>query len=262
MHLWSQADPRPQPRGWNAAGRMPDRDGPIHSLRSPGPHLSAEWGDRGHDGFCRGRSRHPRGCPGRFVLEHFSIGDLLKQCPRRLRSWLIRPGRSGDRPDGSATAGHRERLGSRSGGRGHALRTTRDGRNGDMEPCARVASGRRHRGPARGAVDCSQSDNRLPDRSHPDNHPKTAATPTTTSSPADEPRRHVAGRLSADEFSPRLCCSRFHARAGDGPTSSGPSSGTAPSSPPVTWCESGLPTSPYTSAPAGSVTVSAGDNGV
>lgn len=40
-----------------------------------------------------------------------------------------------------------------------------------------------------------------------------------------------------------------------------PPSGNAPSSPPVTWCESGLPASPYTSAPAGSVTVPAGDNG-
>jgi len=37
-------------------------------------------------------------------------------------------------------------------------------------------------------------------------------------------------------------------------------SGTAPSSPPVTWCESGLPTSPYASAPAGSVTVPTGNN--
>jgi Periplasmic copper-binding protein (NosD) len=35
----------------------------------------------------------------------------------------------------------------------------------------------------------------------------------------------------------------------------------APSSPPVTWCETGLPASPYTSAPAGAVTVPAGDNG-
>src|SRR5579862_9584331 len=39
------------------------------------------------------------------------------------------------------------------------------------------------------------------------------------------------------------------------------SSGTAPSSPPVTWCENGLPTSPYPSAPSGAVTVPAGDNG-
>lgn len=34
----------------------------------------------------------------------------------------------------------------------------------------------------------------------------------------------------------------------------------APTSPPVTWCETGLPTSPYTSAPRGAVTVPAGDN--
>jgi Right handed beta helix region len=43
-------------------------------------------------------------------------------------------------------------------------------------------------------------------------------------------------------------------------TSFRPPSGEAPSSPPVTWCESGLPTSPHTSAPAGAVTVPAGDN--
>ena len=41
---------------------------------------------------------------------------------------------------------------------------------------------------------------------------------------------------------------------------SGSSSGTAPTSPPVTWCETGLPASPYGSAPAGAVTVPAGDN--
>ena len=44
------------------------------------------------------------------------------------------------------------------------------------------------------------------------------------------------------------------------PSSSSPPSGTAPTSPPVTWCENGLPTSPYTSAPSGAVTVPAGDN--
>jgi hypothetical protein len=44
------------------------------------------------------------------------------------------------------------------------------------------------------------------------------------------------------------------------PTQSPPPSGTAPASPPVTWCESGLPASPDSSAPAGSVTVPAGDN--
>lgn len=40
-----------------------------------------------------------------------------------------------------------------------------------------------------------------------------------------------------------------------------PASGNTPSSPPVTWCETGLPASPYTSAPAGAVTVPAGSNG-
>ena len=34
----------------------------------------------------------------------------------------------------------------------------------------------------------------------------------------------------------------------------------APTSPPVTWCETGLPTSPYTTAPAGAVTIPAGDD--
>ncbi len=39
-----------------------------------------------------------------------------------------------------------------------------------------------------------------------------------------------------------------------------PVAGSAPTAPPVTWCENGLPTSPYTSAPAGAVTVPAGNN--
>jgi Right handed beta helix region len=39
-----------------------------------------------------------------------------------------------------------------------------------------------------------------------------------------------------------------------------PPFGDAPSSPPVSWCETGLPASPYTSAQADAVTVPAGDN--
>ena len=39
-----------------------------------------------------------------------------------------------------------------------------------------------------------------------------------------------------------------------------PAPGGAPTAPPVTWCENGLPASPYTSAPDGSVTVPAGDD--
>jgi len=39
-----------------------------------------------------------------------------------------------------------------------------------------------------------------------------------------------------------------------------PSAGGAPTAPPVTWCETGLPASPYSSAPAGAVTVPAGNN--
>jgi len=50
------------------------------------------------------------------------------------------------------------------------------------------------------------------------------------------------------------------ASASSSASASAPPSGAAPSSPPVTWCENGLPGSPYTSAPAGSVTVPAGDN--
>ena len=34
----------------------------------------------------------------------------------------------------------------------------------------------------------------------------------------------------------------------------------APSAPPVTWCETGLPTSPYTSPPVGAVTIPAGND--
>ena len=103
--------------------------------------------------------------------------------------------------------------GTRSGGRGHALRTARNCRSGKMEPGALVASGCRHRGPARGAVDCGQPDNRLPDRGQPDDHRSDRATPTTTA-PTAAPR-HVVGRLRADEFSPRLR-SKFHARVDDG----------------------------------------------
>ncbi len=47
-------------------------------------------------------------------------------------------------------------------------------------------------------------------------------------------------------------------------TPSAPSARTAPlvhTAPPVSWCENGLPTSPYTSAPHGAVTVPAGDDG-
>jgi hypothetical protein len=44
------------------------------------------------------------------------------------------------------------------------------------------------------------------------------------------------------------------------PTSA-PLAGGAPTAPPVTWCESGLPRSPYTSAPKGAVIVPAGNNG-
>lgn len=50
-------------------------------------------------------------------------------------------------------------------------------------------------------------------------------------------------------------------RAGAGAIKpSGHAGAGAPTSPPVTWCETGLPTSPYISAPGGAVTVPAGDD--
>jgi hypothetical protein len=45
-----------------------------------------------------------------------------------------------------------------------------------------------------------------------------------------------------------------------GSTTPTPTAGGAPTAPPVTWCENGLPTSPYSSAPSGAVTVPAGNN--
>jgi hypothetical protein len=61
-----------------------------------------------------------------------------------------------------------------------------------MEPYALVASGCRHRGPARGAVDRGQPDTHLPGRK--------------------QPQRHIAGPLSVGKLSPRPH-SKFHARA-------------------------------------------------
>jgi hypothetical protein len=45
--------------------------------------------------------------------------------------------------------------------------------------------------------------------------------------------------------------------AASGGSGGGPA--TLPTSPPVTWCETGLPTSPYTSAPAGAAIIPAGE---
>lgn len=73
-----------------------------------------------------------------------------------------------------------------------------------MGPGALVASGCCHRGPARGAVDCSHPDNRHPGCSQPDDRLPDRS----------RPRRHIVGRLPADEFSPRLG-SKFHARVDD-----------------------------------------------
>ena len=88
----------------------------------------------------------------------------------------------------------------------------------------------------------------------------TAATPTTASPTAASPGATSSAASPPTSSAPASAPSSTPASA-TAPASSGPSSGTAPSSPPVTWCESGLPTSPYTSAPSGAVIVSAGDNG-
>ncbi len=49
-------------------------------------------------------------------------------------------------------------------------------------------------------------------------------------------------------------------RAASDADGSGASPNMAPSVPPVTWCETGLPTSPYTTAPRGAVVIPAGDD--
>ena len=93
--------------------------------------------------------------------------------------------------------------------------------------------------------------------------PSTAARPTLTSSAAGSPSAtSPAASPSGSSAAPSPVASTPSSAPASAPIpgSSGPASAAAPSSPPVTWCEGGLPTSPYTSAPAGSVTVPTGDN--
>ena len=158
----------------------------------------------------------------------------------RLRSRLVRPGRGGDRPAGIEAPGHREQLRARPGGRGHARRADRNRGRGELEPGALVLSASRHGGPARGAA-----------RGHRDTHLPGLG----------RHRRHAAVRLPAGQPDLARLGPGLPARIDPGqpgPRPVGPPD--APSSPPVTWCESGLPASPYTSAPAGAVTVPAGNN--
>jgi hypothetical protein len=89
--------------------------------------------------------------------------------------------------------------------------------------------------------------------------PSTAVSPTTASSTAGSPGATSSSASPSVSSAPASDPGSTPAST-TVPASSGSSSGTAPASPPVTWCESGPPTSPYTSAPAGAVTVSAGDN--
>lgn len=80
--------------------------------------------------------------------------------------------------------------------------------------------------------------------------PVTAASPTLASMPPGSATSTAAPSSSAGSSSSTPT-----------PVSApAPPPGTPPSSPPVTWCETGLPASPYASAPAGAVTVPAGDN--
>jgi hypothetical protein len=81
-----------------------------------------------------------------------------------------------------------------------------------------------------------------------------APTPSPTASPADTAAPPSATPMPTPSSS---TSSTSSSPASPAPTL--PSSG-APIAPPVTWCENGLPASPYTSAPNGAVTVPAGDN--
>ena len=83
----------------------------------------------------------------------------------------------------------------------------------------------------------------------PSDTPTTAAPAVSTTAPSTAPASAPSTTSVPTTTAPPSSAS-----------SSSPASGTAPSSPPVTWCENGLPTSPYTSAPSGAVTVPAGDN--
>jgi Right handed beta helix region len=88
--------------------------------------------------------------------------------------------------------------------------------------------------------------------------PATAPPPSPTPTPtARGPRPTVTATPSPTTASPTPTSPSPTTTS---PTSTPPSGG-PPAAPPVTWCENGLPASPYTSAPQGAVTVPAGNNG-
>lgn len=89
--------------------------------------------------------------------------------------------------------------------------------------------------------------------------PAPSGEPTAASLPAPAPTQPpTLAPTSTQPFRPTLTPTSTPT-----PTTSPsppPAPGNAPSSPPVTWCETGPPTSLYSSAPAGAVVVPAGDN--
>jgi hypothetical protein len=90
--------------------------------------------------------------------------------------------------------------------------------------------------------------------------PAATATPTSPASGTSPPGTSPSVTPTSPSTSPTGSAPASAPAPGpSGPAPSG--SANAPTSPPVTWCETGLPASPYSSAPAGAVTVPAGDNG-
>jgi hypothetical protein len=93
--------------------------------------------------------------------------------------------------------------------------------------------------------------------------PVTTATPTAPGTVTASPVSPTADPVSSAPSSSAPASAPASTPASSAPAGSGTGAGSAdaPSSPPVTWCETGLPASPFTSAPAGAVTVPAGNNG-
>jgi hypothetical protein len=96
--------------------------------------------------------------------------------------------------------------------------------------------------------------------------PATAPAPSPTASPTHRPTASPtpSPTRTVSSPSPTSPSPTSPSPTSPSPTTSSsaapPPTGAAPTAPPVTWCENGLPASPYTSAPAGAVTVPAGDN--
>ena len=94
--------------------------------------------------------------------------------------------------------------------------------------------------------------------------PSTEASPTLATMPTASPILASMPPGSNSATAPAASPSSSAGSSSSTPTPvsapAPPPPGTPPSSPPVTWCETGLPASPYGSAPAGAVTVPAGDN--